>query len=150
MHAFGRSIWKKHLGEAFGRSIWEMFTLLKWLFNIVLCLIVPVEFMSKRAYKEAQKLPFRDYKLCFDHQIIKILHNNTVEFLISEYSAQNIYLCNLSSKWKYYTLNLRIYMVQYATIQFHRWKSGNIDVFSFALYWKLLQATSSNKTNFSE
>ena len=26
-----------HLGEAFGRSILEMFTLLKWLFNIVLC-----------------------------------------------------------------------------------------------------------------
>ena len=39
-------------------------------------------------------------------------------------------------------------MVQYAIIQFYRWKSGNIDVFSFALNRKLLQATSSNITNF--
>ena len=32
--------WEKHPEEAFGRSIWEMFTLLKWLFNIVLCIAV--------------------------------------------------------------------------------------------------------------
>ena len=41
-----------------------------------------------------------------------------------------------------------IYMVQYAIIQFYRWKSWNIDVFSFALNRKLLQATSSNITHF--
>ena len=38
--------------------------------------------------------------------------------------------------------------LQYAIIQFDRWTSGNIDVFSFALNRKLLQATSSNITHF--
>ena len=61
-------------------------------------------------------------------------------------TAHTVSLAKTGIFWKINWMNdkYNIYMVQYAIIQFDRWKSGNIDVFSFALNRILLQATSSN------